>query len=241
MKAKQKGKNRGSFLLILFLFLTTLLTLKTFKKVNLHDIKIYNSEFISNEDVVSNTSQNFPTPLIFVKTKYIEQELKKKLSLEKVSVSRQIFPFGLKILIKTRTPIAYGEKILNGEKITGFIDLEGIFINKKYSDLKNSKKLSSQVFGWEENFSKTLSKILNYQKNNEVQFDTINFSRNGFLTLEEKSLKTLLLGFNPKIIETQLQIISNIKNQLKGDNLLEKIENIDLTDPNKPKIKVFKP
>ena len=67
------------------------------------------------------------------------------------------------------------------------------------------------------------------------------FSPNGILTLEEKSLKTILLGFNPKIIEIQLQVINDIKKQIKENNILEKIDNIDITDPNNPKIKVFKP
>ena len=49
------------------------------------------------------------------------------------------------------------------------------------------------------------------------------------------------MGLDPKIIETQLQIINDIKKQIKGKNIFEKIENIDLTDPNNPKIKVFKP
>jgi cell division protein FtsQ len=179
--------------------------------------------------------------LIFVKSSYTERELKKNLSLKNVSVFRQIFPFGLKILIKTRTPIAYGERLLKGEKITGFIDEDGFFISLKYSDQENLNKITSKVFGWKENFRETLSKILNYQKYNDVEFITINFSPNGFLTLEEKSLKTILLGFNPKKIENQLQIVNNMKNQIKENNILEKIDNIDLTDPNNPKIKVFKP
>ena len=87
----------------------------------------------------------------------------------------------------------------------------------------------------------SLSKILKFQKNNDVEFITIGFSPNGFLTLEEKSLNKILLGFNSTIIETRLQIIGDIKNQLMGRDILEKIDNIDLTDPNNPKIKVFKP
>ena len=241
MKEKQKIKKRRFCLLIAFLFLTTYVTSQTFKKVNYQDISIYGTELFSIDDIVANASLNFPTPLILIKTIYIEKELKKNLSLEKVSVFRQVYPFGLKILIKTRTPIAYSERILNGEKITGFVDKEGFFLYERYSDQEFTKKLSSKVFGWEENFRETLSKILNFQQDNDVMFNKIFFSPNGFLTLEEESLKTILLGFNSKIIENQLQIISNIKNQLKENNILEKIDNIDLTDPNNPKIKVFKP
>ena len=240
-KRSTQSKKRRSFLLITFLFLTTYLNFKTFKEVNYQDISISGSELFSIDDIISNSSLNLPTPLIFVKTTYAEKELKKNLSLQNVSVYRQIFPFGLKILIKTRTPIAYGEKIFKGEKITGFVDKDGFFINEKYIDKEILKKLSSKVYGWEEKFRETLSKVLHSQKNNNVEFDTIKFSPNGYLTLEEKSLNKILLGLNPTEIETQLQIITDMKNQMKGNIILEKIDNIDLTDPNNPKIKVFKP
>ena len=241
MKDKQKLKNKRFFLLITFLFFTSYATSKIFKNVNYQDVSIVGSELFSIEDIVANSSLNFPTSLIFVKSSYTERELKKNLSLKNVSVFRQIFPFGLKILIKTRIPKAYGDGIFDGEKISGFVDEDGFFINEKYSDHVNLKKLSSKIFGWKENYRETLSKILNYQKYNDVEFITVTFSPNGFLTLEEKSLKTILLGFNPKIIESQLQIINDIKKQMKKDIILEKIDNIDITDPNNPKIKVFKP
>ena len=240
MKKQQKLKVRSNFLLIPFLLLSTILTFRTFKKVNIQDLTIIGSELFSKEEIADNSSLNFPMPLILIETKYTEKELTKNLSLKKVSVIRQILPFGLKILIKTRTPIAYGEKIFEGEKISGFIDEDGFFIDEKHTDKKDLKNFFIKVSGWKENFKNTLSKILN-SPYDEIEIITVNFSPNGFLTLEEKHLKTILLGFNPEIIEAQLQIISNIKNQLKEKNIIKKIDNIDLTDPNNPKIKVFKP
>ena len=238
----QKMKKRRFFLSVTFLFLSTLLTLKTFKKVNVQDININGNELISTEDILKNSSLNVPTPLLFIKTKHVEKELKNNLYLENVSITRQILPFGLKIIIQRRNPIAYGEKISNGKRISGFIDKNGFFIDQEYSDKNNLKNLSIRVFGWKKNFSRTLSKIFNYSINDDnVEFTNVNFSQNGFLTLEEISLKTIILGFNPKIIETQLEIISNLKSLLKEKNILEKIDTIDLTDPNHPKIKVFKP
>ena len=241
MRDRQKVKKRSYLLLITCFLLITSLTSVTFKKVDQQNISIIGSELFSINDIIANSTLNYSTPLIFIKTKYIEKELKKNLSLENVSVYRQIFPFGLKIQIKTRTPIAYGERILKGKKITGFVDEDGFFINGKYTEKENLKKFPSKVFGWEENFRGVVSKILKSQRNNDIEFISINFSPSGFLTIEEKSLNTILLGFNSAIIETQLQIISDIKNQLMGEAILEKIENIDLTDPNNPKIKVFKP
>ena len=87
----QKGiKNRSFFFLIPFLFLTSLLSIKTFKKVNLQDIRISGSKLFSQNDVVKNSSLNFPVRLIFVKTYLLEKELKQNLSLKNVSVNREL-------------------------------------------------------------------------------------------------------------------------------------------------------
>jgi len=239
---KQKAiKNRSFFFLISFLLLTSLLSIKTLKTIDTKDIRISGSELFSQNDVIKNSSLNFPVRLIFVKTNLLEKELKQNLSLKNVSVNRELFPFGLKVHLNTRIPIAYGERIINDEKILGFIDKDGIFINKQTADEKNLNKLTIQVFGWEEKFKKILSDIFIALENYEFEIVKITFSPDGFLTVEEKDLKTIFLGFKPNLINYQLQIINNLKNEFKRNNFFEKIDNIDLTDPNKPKIKVFKP
>ena len=106
---------------------------------------------------------------------------------------------------------------------------------------KNLNKLTIKVFGWKEKFKKILSRIFIAIDNYELEIVKVSFSPNGFLTIEEKDLKTIFLGFNLNLINNQLQIINNLKNKFKKNNFSEKIDNIDLTDPNNPKIKVFKP
>ena len=108
-------------------------------------------------------------------------------------------------------------------------------------DEKNLNKLTIQVFGWKEKFKKLLSEIFIAQENYDFDIVKISFSPNGFLIVEEKDLQTILLGFNPNLIKYQLQIINNLKNEFKKNNILKNIDTIDLTNPNKPKIKVFKP
>ena len=231
----------NSFFLTLFFLSTCLLSLKTFKKVDIKDMRIYGSELFSKEAIVQNSSLSLPKPLIFIEPKFIEEELKENLSLKKVSIIRQVLPFGLKVLIKTRVPIAYGEKVSNGKKISGFIDADGFFIKKTHVENQDLKRLSIYVYGWQENFKKILSEILITQKKDGLELVKVSFSPNGFLTIEEKDLNTILLGFNPNIVKSQLKIISNLKNQLKKNKFAEKIDSIDLSDPKNPKIKVFKP
>ena len=241
MKNQKRINNRSFFFLISFLFLTSLLSIKTLKKLNLQDIRISGSELFSQNDVVKNSSLKFPIRLIFVETNLLEKELKQNLSLKNVSVNRELFPYGLKVDINSRIPIAYGERILNDEKILGFIDKDGIFINKQNVDEKKFNRLTIQVFGWKEKFKKILSKIFIAIENYELEIVKISFSYDGFLTIEEKDLNTIFLGLRPNLINYQLQIINNLKNEFKKSSFSKKIDSIDLTNPDKPKIKVFKP
>ena len=241
MKNQKKINNRSFLFLILFLFSTSLISLNTLKKINIQDIRISGSNLFSQTDLVNNSSLKFPIRLIFVKTNFLEKELKNNLSLKNVSVTRQLIPFGLKVHIETRTPIAFGEYLLNDEKILGFFDENGIFIKRQNADPKILNKLTIQVFGGEEKFKKILAEILIAQANYEFELVKITFSSNGFLSVEEKDLKTIFLGFNPNLIPYQLQIINNLKSEFEKNNFPGEIDNIDLTYPNKPKIKVFKP
>ncbi|OUL43139.1 cell division septal protein [Prochlorococcus sp. HOT_208_60] len=241
---QKKIKKRSFFFLISFLFLTSLLSIKTLKKVDIKDIRISGSKLFSQNDLEKNSSLKFPIRLMFVKTNLLEKELKQNLSLKNVAVNRELFPFGLKVYIRTRIPIAHAERILNGEKILGFVDKEGIFINKQNTDKKNFNNLTIQVFGWKEEFKTFLSEIFKVLENYKLEIVTISFSPDGFLTIEEKDLRTIFLGYKPNLINYQLQIISNLKNEFKKNSFsikIDNIDNIDLTNPNKPKIKVFKP
>ena len=97
MKNPKKIKKKG--FLFLILFSTSLISLKTLKKVNIQDIKIYGSNLFSQNDLVDNSSLKLPIRLIFIKTNFLEKELKQNLSLKNVSISRQILPFGLKVYV----------------------------------------------------------------------------------------------------------------------------------------------
>ena len=241
MKIQKRIKLRSLLFRILFLIATSLISLRTLKKVHIQDIKFSGSELFSPNDVANNSSLKFPIRLILIKTNLLEQELKQNLSLKNVSVKRELIPFGLKVYVTRRIPIAYAEKIVNEKKILGFIDKDGVFIREQNSDKKTLSKLNIKVFGWKEKFKKILSEILIAQEKYDFDLVKITFAPNGFLTLEEKELKTIFLGFNHDLINYQLEIINNLKKEFKKNNFSKKIDNIDLLDPNKPKIKVFKP
>ena len=77
MKYEKKINNRSILLLLLFLFSTSLLSIKTLKKVNIQDIRISGSELFSQNDVVKNTSLKFPIRLILINAHFLEKSSNK--------------------------------------------------------------------------------------------------------------------------------------------------------------------
>ena len=96
MKNQKKIKNISFFFLISFLFLTSLLSIKTFKKVDIQNIRISGSELFSPNDVVNNSSLKFPTRLIFVRTNLLEKELKQKFITKECFGKQRIISFWFK-------------------------------------------------------------------------------------------------------------------------------------------------
>ena len=95
--------------LLIFLFLTSFFTIRSFKEVNLYDLSVEGDEFITKRHLIDNSSLVLPSKLIFIKTRYLEKELKENLSLKNISINRRLIPFQLKIYLQTRIPIAYAE------------------------------------------------------------------------------------------------------------------------------------
>tara|TARA_Y100000589_G_scaffold65894_1_gene57456 strand:- start:16 stop:738 length:723 start_codon:yes stop_codon:yes gene_type:complete len=227
-------------LLGIFFIFTNILTLHLFQKVELQNIHINGTNFISLNEITNNSSLQLPRRLIFIKTKLIEKELKKNLSLRKISINRQIFPFGLNIKIQTRNPVAIANKEEDGIKVEGFVDKDGVFINKKYFSGRENLIFPIKITGWKKDYKNLIALIIKKYKD-DGDLKVIEISSEGFITLEENFLQKIYLGSQIQELEEKLNLIFDIKEQLRKQKISKKINSLDLTDPNNPKIKVFIP
>ena len=227
-------------LLAIFFVLTNILTINLFKKVDLKNIYIKGADLITINDITQNSSLQLPKKLILINTKLIEKELKQNISLKQISITRQIFPFGLVINIKKRTPVAFAEREENGIKIKGFIDQDGVFIKEKYITERENLIFPIKISGWKEEYKKFISLIIKTYKETD-DLEAIKISSEGFITLEEKFLQKIFFGFKTEEIEEKLNLIFDIKEQFKKQKIRKKIKSLDLTDLANPKIKVFIP
>ena len=227
--------------LLIFLLLTSFFTIRSFKDVKIDDLFIEGDEFITKKDLIDNSSLIFPTKLIFIKTSYLEKELKENLSLKNISINRRLIPFQLKIYLQTRIPLAYAESKKLDRKFYGYVDSEGIFIPKEFASIKGKNIYPIKIIGWKRNYAEIVSKIFKSYENNLNDLELINIASDEFIFIEEKGLNKILLGYEHSKLNTQLNLIPEIKKQLKQNNILKNLESLDITDPNNPIIKVFKP
>jgi len=233
-------KIKKVILLGIFFFLTNILTINLFKKIDFKNIYIKGTDFITINDITRNSSLQLPKKLILINTKLIEKELKQNISLRQISITRQIFPFGLRINIQTRTPVAFAEREENGIKIKGYVDQDGVFINEKYIPEGENWIFPIKISGWKKEYKKLISLIIKtYKKTDDLE--AIKISSEGFITLEEKFLQKIFFGFKTDEIEEKLNLIFDIKEQFKKQKIRKKIKSLDLTDIANPKIKVFIP
>ncbi len=241
MKKKNNVNPYQYLVLLISVLLTSTLTIRSFKEVNLYDLSIEGSEFISKKDLVDNSSLKLPSKLIFIKTKYLEKELKENLALKNISINRTLIPFQLKIYLQTRIPLAYAESKKLDRKVHGYVDSEGIFIPKEFANVNEDILLPIKIIGWKKKFAESIFKIFKLYENNINDLELIFIASDEFIYLEEKELKKILLGYGDSKIDTQIKLIPEIKKQLKQQNILNKVESLDITDPDNPRIKVFKP
>tara|TARA_Y100001933_G_scaffold15999_1_gene13828 strand:- start:100 stop:738 length:639 start_codon:yes stop_codon:yes gene_type:complete len=211
-----------------------------FKTVDFKNIYINGTDFITVDDITENSSLQLPIKLIFIKTKLIEKELEQNISLSKISINRQIFPFGLVINLQTRTPVAFAEREEKGIKIKGFIDKDGVFIEERYVPKRENLIFPIKIFGWKKEYKELMSLIIKtYIETDDLE--AIKISSEGFITLEEKFFKKIFFGFKTQEKEAKLNLIFDIKEQFKKQKIRKKIQSLDVTDLADPKLKVFIP
>ena len=229
-----------SFLLIVVLVITSKLMIRSLRRVTSDDINLVGARYIKINQILQNSSIRVPERLLLVKTKLIENELKENLALKNIHVSRQLFPFGLKIYINERIPVAYAERLVSNNKIKGFIDKDGHFIPQQFANTQQ-KAYRIKVYGWQKEFGPSIAKMIKQYKKNDESLLSIMISPEGYIILEEKILKKILLGTDLRKLNKQLNLIFHIKNQIRDNKISIKIQSLDITDPVNPILKVFKP
>ncbi len=203
--------------------------------ISSNKVLIKGNQHFDKEEIIKASGLKFPKPLLEIIPKRIEANLIKKLSLQAVSIHRQIIPNQLFIEVSERTPIAYAQRqgLLGTEN--GMVDksAEWIPIDWEVKDIKN---ITLYIQGWERNHRALVEFILLNQENLGSPLKQINITSNGEITLKTDYFDSINLGSNSSLLEKQLKILSHLSESLPSHFMNKTGLTIDLRDLSKPEL-----
>tara|TARA_Y100001968_G_C19389064_1_gene734522 strand:- start:171 stop:965 length:795 start_codon:yes stop_codon:yes gene_type:complete len=226
-------------------FLTAiLLTLKFtnhgWETISNKNIHVIGNNYLESKNIIKASEIDFPKKLLYINPKQIQSNLIRNLSLESVSVNRQIISKKLIINVLEREPVAYAKKIGGNGFEEGMIDQNAIWIPFSVSQEKLGREIKLEVHGWRDDQREWISLIILHQKNLGSPLLKIMLSPNGEINLQTKEFELVLLGSNRNQLKEQIRILSHLSKSLPSIFINQPVSTIDLRDPSKPELQTPK-
>ncbi len=222
-----------------------LLTLPDWVIRDKKQIKVQGNELLSREEVRSLIPLNYPQSLLQLSTNELANQLKQKIPLTKVVVTREFIPPSLTVDIKEKQPvaIAYGKIISPGkQKLTmkklGYLDQDGVFVSAQmYQRLQNNRDKAPKlkVLGIPDLYLPYWKDLYHLLIQSEVKITEVDWQNPANLILTTELGKVHIGGYSSKLSQ-QLTVLAKLK-PLTSKISREGIIYIDLQDPEMPLIK----
>ncbi len=218
--------------------LIPLLVLYGWSPLKKDQIKVYGNDQIKKNSVINASSKLIGKPLLGIVPSEIENNLKQKLPIQSVKVTRIMIPPKLEINLKEIEPIGYATRKSSKGEEKGIVDIKGQWIPIEIAKLGQTPSTDLYIDGWMPFHKDRIARIL--EKRNELgsALKSILLTQTGELSLETKSLGQIKLGKNFLELESQLSALTHLSKNLPEDFRNKPGTIIDLTDPSKPEIQV---
>ena len=198
-------------------------------------IQIQGNNNFDKQKIIKGSGLKLPKPLLEIIPKRIETNLIKKLSLQAVSVRRQILPTKLIIELLEREPIAYAERIGSKGIEIGMLDKDAEWIPIEWS-VKDRPEIQLHVSGWNENYQDLIAFIIQKKQNLGSPLKNIKVSPTGEIVLQTEYFPSINLGSNPEQLEDQIKVLGHLSKTLPSSFIKQKGTTIDLRDLRKPEL-----
>tara|TARA_Y100001970_G_scaffold289662_1_gene420764 strand:- start:2473 stop:3204 length:732 start_codon:yes stop_codon:yes gene_type:complete len=237
-----KSQIRITLLLSFSIYLFYLLKSHAFRKIYLNQVYLSGNEYIQETHFEKYLSNLLPQHLILINSKRMENELMTILPIKYIQIRRELIPPKISIQIRPLKGIAHGSRDNEYGKEYGMIDISGKWISSSF--YKNYKINSTYPFidGWKEDKKNIISKLLKQRENTGGKLNKILISDSGSIILRTSFFNEINLGSKLNSIDKQIKVLIHLKKTLTDQkNATLRIKSIDIKDPSKPELKVFKP
>lgn len=201
-------------------------------------IQLQGNQWIASNYLYQQIPLTYPQSIWQLSTQQVSQKMARIPALEKVDVTRQLFPLRLTITVRERHPVALAVT----EQGKGFLDREGIFIPAQAYEQssKNPKLPKTPLFlGYDAQYQPLWKNLYPLLSQSSVKIAVINGHNPSNVTLKT-DLGTVYLGSNLSLFPQQLQVLNRMK-KLPSRVPPQRIAYIDLTQPNSPSVQITLP
>ncbi|WP_320664031.1 cell division protein FtsQ/DivIB [Prochlorococcus sp. MIT 1223] len=217
-------------IVLIFFFLNNGLSL-----ISINQVHIYGNKYFEDEEIIKASGISLPRPLLKIIPKRIEVNLKNMLSLEAVSIHRQIFSKELFIEILEREPIAYAQRNSPNGTQNGMIDEDAEWIPLNWYK-KDQSEVNIFVSGWRKSHQQSIAFLLKHQKSLGSPLKEIKIGSTGELEIRTEGFDSVTLGSNAELLSAQIKVLSHLSRSLPQRLINQRGSKLDLRDLSKPEL-----
>lgn len=196
-------------------------------------IKILGNERLHKERIHTMLDMSYPQLIWKLPIHQLREELENQPPLERVYLTRQLFPVEVTVMVKERQPVA--EAIMEGQ--AGFIDAQGVWIPRSfYQDAKVQPSVQLKVLGLSPQSLTYWESIYPLIISSPVEITAIDWRDPSNLILHTALGKVHCGTYRDREqLLKQLQGLSKLR-QLSSQVAQERIIYLDLSNPDAPSV-----
>ena len=194
---------------------------------------------IETSQVVEAAKLRFPSPLLEISPRALENQLVRELPVRAAQVERRILPARLIISLKPEIPVAKAMRQGPDGRERGLLNADGQWI--PLSEASPEPLTNIMVRGWNDRKSGQIAALLQQRDRFEGRLKAIVLHPDGSVSLITTGLGRIDLGGEPALMNTQIDTIVHLNKTLPKQLRQAHQSNLDLSNPERPELQLPSP
>ena len=191
---------------------------------------------VETNQVIEAAKLRFPSPLLEVSPKALEQKLVKVLPVRSAQVQRRMLPARLIISLKPEIPVAKAVRQGPAGRERGLLNAEGEWIT--LSDAVPEPLTNIMVRGWNDQQRAQIAALLQQRDRFEGRLKAIVLHPDGNISLITTELGQIDLGGEPALLNAQIETIVHLNKTLPKHLRQAHQSSLDLSNPDRPELQL---
>ena len=194
---------------------------------------------LETNQVIEAAKLRFPSPLLEVSPRALEQKLVKVLPVRSAQVQRRMLPARLIISLKPEIPVAKAERQGPAGRERGLLNDAAEWIT--LSDAVPEPITNIKVRGWNDQQRAQIAALLQQRDRFEGRLKAIVLHPDGNISLITTELGQIDLGGEPALLNAQIETIVHLNKTLPKHLRQAHQSSLDLSNPDRPELQLPTP